>query len=91
MLVAFVLSFGSFQASVYSQNIFSGEPVQVVGQFNGYTTTPYNADYRTTSYRGVTTNAGIPTDGRGQWVTTINVQNSGGDVTPINMHRRVVR
>lgn len=68
-----------------AQNIFSGEPVQVVGSFNGYTTTPYGSDYRTTSFRRVSVNTGIPTDGRGQWATTINVQATGGDVTPINM------
>ncbi|MEO0311257.1 MAG: hypothetical protein RIQ89_914 [Bacteroidota bacterium] len=68
-----------------AQNIAAGEPVQVVGQFNGYTTTPYGGDYRTTAYRRVSLNAGTPTDGRGQWKTTINVQSSGGDVTPINM------
>lgn len=69
----------------FSQNIFSGEPVQVVGSFNGYTTTPYSSDYRTTTYRRISTSSGFPNDGRGQWSTTINVQNSGGDVTPINM------
>ncbi len=71
--------------TVSSQNVFSGEPVQVVGQFNSYTTTPYNADYRTTAYRRVSVNTGTPTDGRGQWATTFNVQSSGGDITPINM------
>jgi hypothetical protein len=73
------------QFSIKAQNIFSGEPVQVVGAFNGYATTPYNADYRTTTYRRVTTAAGNPTDGRGQWTTTINIQFAGGDITPINM------
>jgi hypothetical protein len=69
----------------FAQNIFSGEPVQVVGTFNGFSTTPYNSDYRTTSYRRLSVTTGNPTDGRGQWATTINVQNSGGNVTPINM------
>jgi hypothetical protein len=68
-----------------AQNIFSGEPVQVVGSFNGYVTEPYGLDYRTTSYRRISTNTGFPTDGRGQWATTINVQNLGGDVLPVNM------
>jgi Secretion system C-terminal sorting domain len=68
-----------------AQAIFSGEPVQIVGSFNGYATTPYNSDYRTTSYRKITTNNTNPTDGRGQWVGKINVQNSGGDATPTNM------
>lgn len=74
-----------FWNSAIAQNIFSGEPIQVVGAFNGYATTPYNSDYRTTVYRRVTTVSGTPTDGRGQWKTTVNVQSSGGDVTPINM------
>jgi autotransporter-associated beta strand protein len=69
----------------FAQNIFSGEPVQVVGTFNGFSTTPYNSDYRTTSYRRLSVTTGNPTDGRGQWATTINVQSSGGNVTPINM------
>ena len=57
----------------------------MVGSFNGYVTTPYNSDYRTTGYRKVSTTASNPSDGRGQWATTINVQNLGGDVTPANM------
>lgn len=65
------------------QNIFNGEPVQVVGQFNAYSTLPYNADYRTTVYRTVSTSGGNPTDGRGQWATTIQVP--GGDASPVNM------
>ena len=68
-----------------AQNIFNGERVQVVGTFNGFTTTPYGTDYRTTIYRKVSTTTVNPSDGRGQWATTINVQNSGGDVAPINM------
>lgn len=68
-----------------AQNVFNGEPVQVVGSFNGYSTTPYGTDYRTTSYRRVSTATGTPADGRGQWATTINVQSSGGDVAPTNM------
>jgi hypothetical protein len=71
--------------SAQAQNIFSGEPVQVVGAFNGYVTTPHNSDYRTTGFRRLTIASGNPSDGRGQWATTINVQNSGGDVAPINM------
>ena len=71
--------------SLKAQNIFSGEPVQVVGNFNGYATTPYNSDYRTTTFRRVSLTAGTPTDGRGQWATRINVQASGGNVVPINM------
>jgi hypothetical protein len=68
-----------------AQNIFSGERVQVVGAFNGYVTTPYGTDYRTTTYRRLSITSGNPTDGRGQWATTINIQSSGGDAAPINM------
>jgi hypothetical protein len=75
----------SFCKFILFSKYFSGEPVQVVGAFNGYATTPYGTDYRTTSFRRVSVNTGNPTDGRGQWATTINVQASGGDVTPINM------
>lgn len=74
-----------FSTNLFSQNIFNGEPVQVVGSFNGYSTVPYSSDYRTTSYRRVSIASGTPVDGRGQWATTINVQSSGGDVTSINM------
>ena len=77
--IAFV---GLLTVTGFSQNIFSGEPVQVVGTFNGYATTPYGTDYRTATYRKVSTTVANPTDGRGQWATTINVAASGGDVTP---------
>jgi hypothetical protein len=84
--LVFILTMCLFsQILVNAQNIFSGERVQVVGSFNGYVTTPYGTDYRTTTYRRVTTTSGTPTDGRGQWTTTINLQSSGGDATPINM------
>ena len=64
-----------------AQNIFSGEPVQVVGQMNGYSTSEiYNSVYRLVSVA-----SGNPTDGRGQWFKTYNVQSSGGDFAPINM------
>jgi hypothetical protein len=68
-----------------AQNIFSGEPVQWVGKPNGYATEPYNADYRTLVYRKVSTTTANPSDGRGQWTTTINVQTSGGNIAPDNM------
>jgi hypothetical protein len=70
---------------IQAQNIFSGEPIQWVGRPNGYSTTPYNSDYRTTGYRKVSTTTNNPSDGRGQWATTINVQSSGGNITPDNM------
>lgn len=71
--------------TTFAQNVFSGEPVQWVGRPNSYTTTPYNSDYRTTSYRKISTTTANPNDGRGSWATTINVQSSGGDVAPDNM------
>jgi Secretion system C-terminal sorting domain len=71
--------------SAKAQNIFSGEPVQIAGALNGYTTTPYNSDYRTTVYRKLSFTTGTPADGRGQWASTINVQNTGGNVMPVNM------
>lgn len=71
--------------ALHAQNVFSGEPVQVVGSFNGYATTPYSSDYRTSAYRKVSTTTANPKDGRGQWATTINVAATGGDVTPTNM------
>lgn len=76
---------GGLGTQLIAQNIFSGERVMVVGAYNGYVTTPYGTDYRTTTYRRVSLNAGTPTDGRGQWATTINIQSSGGDAMPINM------
>jgi len=79
------ITFVLFASSAYGQNIYFGEPVQVVGSFNGYDVNPYNSDYRTTTFRRVSTSSLFPTDGRGQWATTINVQNSGGNVTPVNM------
>ena len=84
LLFTILLGMMNFK-KVHAQNIFSGERVQVVGAFNGYVTTPYDTDYRTTTYRRVSVASGNPLDGRGQWATTINVQSSGGDVTPVNM------
>ncbi len=84
-LIGWVLISGFFPFKGFAQNIYSGERVQIVGAFQGYTTTPYGTDYRTTTYRRVSIDSTNPTDGRGQWVTTINVQNTGGDVTPTNM------
>lgn len=72
-------------SSLTAQNIFPGEPVQWVGQPNSYSTEPYNSDYRTLSYRKISTTDVNPTDGRGQWTTTINVQDEGGDIAPANM------
>ncbi len=74
-------------------NIYTPEQIQVVGSFNSFATTPYASDYRTASLRIVSIPPAasamaapyFPIDGRYQWATTINVQNSGGDVTPSNM------
>lgn len=71
--------------ALFAQNVYFGEPVQVVGSFNGYSTTPYSSDYRTSAYRTISTTITNPNDGRGQWATTINVAATGGDVTPTNM------
>lgn len=73
--------FGMVWGGSSGQNIFSGEPVQVVGQMNAYSA----ATSSNSSYRRVSVNSGTPTDGRGQWVKTYNVQSSGGDFVPINM------
>ena len=64
-----------------AQNVFGLEPIQVVGQMNGYST----ASSSNSSYRKVSVATGTPTDGRGQWFKTYNVQSSGGDFTPRNM------
>ncbi len=44
----------------------------------------YN-DYRVMKYRKVSTTIATPTDGRGQWVTTINAQPSGANVFNTNL------
>lgn len=63
-----------------AQNIFSGEPIQVTGSMNGFSTaTPSNS-----SYRRITTTSGNPTDGRGQWFKTYNAQSSGGGPGVVN-------
>ncbi len=67
--------------SIFAQNIFSGEPVQIAGQMNSYST----ASTSNSSYRRISISAGTPTDGRGQWVKTYNVQSSGGDFITRNM------
>jgi hypothetical protein len=72
--------FSSFLNDTNAQNIFSGEPVQVVGAMNGYVTT---ATYNTT-YRRVSVASGTPTDGRGQWAKTFSV-GAASDFSTINM------
>lgn len=66
---------------ITAQNIFSLEPVKVLGAMNSYDTSSNS----NTFYRRLSITTGNPTDGRGQWVKTYNVQNSGGDFIPINM------
>jgi hypothetical protein len=78
--ILFVIAY-FFSAICFGQNIFSGEPIQVVGQMNGYSTSSSSNSV----YRKLSTTTSNPSDGRGQWVKSYNVQNSGGDFTPINM------
>ena len=77
LLAYFITTIGTTNA----QNVFGLEPIQVVGQMNGYST----AASSNSSYRKVSVVLGNPTDGRGQWFKTYNVQSSGGDFTPRNM------
>jgi hypothetical protein len=79
LFLSFLILF--FTNSIFAQNIFSGEPIQVVGQMNSYST----AAASNSSYRRISVATGTPTDGRGQWVKTYNVQSSGGDFTPRSM------
>ena len=79
LFLSFLILF--FTNSIFAQNIFSGEPVQIAGQMNSYST----ASTSNSSYRRISISAGTPTDGRGQWVKTYNVQSSGGDFITRNM------
>jgi hypothetical protein len=76
---------GIVSNSSAQSNIAENEPVQIVGPFNSYSPNPYNSDYRTTSFGKISTTLGNFVDGRCQWATTINVQNSGGNITPTNL------
>ena len=72
--------------TIAGSNIVNGG-VNFVGRINGYSQ-PVNCsvgDYRVLNYRKVSTTTANTTDGRGQWFTTVNVQSSGGNVTPDNM------
>ena len=75
-------------ATAYAGGGNIGSPgVNWVGQINSYSE-PFNCsggDYRVLNYRRVSVNTGTPVDGRGQWFTIVNVQGSGGNVTPSNM------
>ena len=68
-----------------STNIYGGDGVNWVGYNENPTsyalpTNCVSGDYRDLQYREVATSSSAPTDGRGQWVTTINAQASGGNV-----------
>lgn len=61
----------------------SGGGVNWVGANQGYTQ-PVNCNGSSPfvmKYRRLATTANAPTDGRGQWFTTLNAQSTGGDVT----------
>ncbi|MBY0476955.1 MAG: hypothetical protein K2Q24_04870 [Chitinophagaceae bacterium] len=81
VLLSALALFSVTDNAVFAQNIFNGEPVQVVGQMNGYSTAPA----ANSVYRLLSVSAGTPTDGRGQWTLTYNAQASGGDVLNTNM------
>ena len=67
--------------NLFAQNIFSGEPIQVVGSMNSYSTTTASNSI----YRRVSVNIGNPVDGRGQWVKTYSAAATGANVTNSNM------
>lgn len=65
----------------------SGGGVNWVGANQSYTQ-PVNCNGLSPfvmKYRRVATTISNPTDGRGQWFTTLNAQSTGGDVTTQNM------
>jgi hypothetical protein len=81
------ITISSFPFAYTGGGNIGGGGVNFVGSINGYSQ-PANCasgDYRVLNYRRVSTATGNPTDGRGQWYTTVNVQNSGGNVNPANM------
>lgn len=73
-----------------SSNIFGGDGVNWSGANQnplGYVQ-PVNClhtDFRVLKYRKVNTTLDKPADGRGQWITTINTQITGGNVFNSNM------
>ena len=78
---------GSIVISNPSTNVSGGDGVNWVGSNQSYSL-PTNCsypDYRVLKYRKVNTTTANTTDGRGQWVTTINAAASGADVTNTNM------
>jgi Secretion system C-terminal sorting domain len=68
-------------------NISSNSGVNWVGTNQGYAqpTNCNGASAYVMKYRRIATSTSNPTDGRGQWTTTLNAQVSGGDVTNTNM------
>jgi hypothetical protein len=81
--------FMAFSPVLFSQNIStcgSTGGVNLVGSMQGYSQ-PINcsANYSVLNYRKISTTVVNPSDGRGQWKTTCNVQSSGGDFAPSNM------
>lgn len=85
-LILLYFTFFLFSGKTVAQNISNAEGVNRVATSNGFSQ-PVNLanDYRVLNYRKVSTTASNPTDGTGQQVKTVNVQNAGGNVTPNNM------
>ncbi|MFY8068134.1 MAG: hypothetical protein ACOVMS_08385, partial [Flavobacterium sp.] len=83
IILFFILFFGKLSINnIYAQNIYNLEPIQVVGQMNGYNTAPiFN-----TEYRKLSTNSFNPVDGRGQWKRTFSVFQNGGNFINLNMN-----
>lgn len=72
--------------TILTTNIVAGG-VNWVGANQSYAQ-PTNCDGSSPyvmKYRRVATTTSNPTDGRGQWFTTLNAQSTGGDVTTQNM------
>ena len=82
----FLVLFLALTLQSVAQNVNAGDGVNFVGSINGYSQ-PINGanDYRVLKYRKVSTTTTNPSDGRGQWSTTVNAQSSGGNVPPTNM------
>lgn len=64
-----------------AQNIYYLEPIQVVGQMNGYST----SSIYSTTHRRLSISSGTPLDGRSQWTGTFYAAPSGADFTTTNM------
>jgi len=68
----------SYWNGLRAQNIYDQEPVKVVGQTNGYSTSSQYAS----SFRRLSISAGTPLDGRGQWAQTYSCFSTNADFTP---------